>query len=106
MATNMFVTNIPNGTSIQVQRGTAIHLTKQLLSSKKVAEDGSLQLDYLKIGQLAGALGISADEARAICVEITEADLPVEEVIDRYATNATQRKEETFGYMKKALQEL
>lgn len=106
MATNMFVTNIPNGTSIQVMRGTAIHLAKQALSSKTIAEDGSLVLDYLKIWQLAGAIGISREEAREICVEVVEKDLSVEEVIDRYAEKASSGKKDTFAYMKESLSKI
>lgn len=99
----MFVTNIPNGTSIQVMRGTAIHLVKSALNSMTVAEDGSLMLDYLKIWQLSGTLGISREEAREICVEVVEKDLSVEEVIDRYAEKAGVGKRETFELMKGSL---
>lgn len=105
MATNMFVTGIPNGTSLDIQRGTALYLVKSLVKSARTAEDGSYGYDLMRIGQLAGCLGISKDEAEEVCNRVIGGEVE-EELIGRYAADSHSLKEKTSEAISGKLKEL
>ncbi len=101
----MFVTGIPNGTSLDIQRGTALFLVKNLVMSAKLNEAGSYNFDKLRITQLSGCLGIEPEAAKELCIKVINGEIE-EQVIDKYTAQSEKLKEEAVEYIKQKLTEV
>lgn len=103
----MFVKNIPNGSTVYVQRGTGIHLLKLLLSkAKKNQETGELNVDYLRVNQLAEALGITPQEVHGLVNRCYNEDFSPEEVIQQYFEESKANRDKTLEYINSKLAEI
>lgn len=105
MATNMFVTGIPNGTSLDIQRGTALFLVRKLVKSANIDAEGNAAYDMLRINQLSGCLGITPEEAMEICKRVLQGEVE-ETVIDEYSSRVQEIKEETVTAISEKLREI
>lgn len=105
MATNMFVTNIPNGTSLDVQKGTALNLLKLLIGASREDSKGGYIFDIHRIEQLAGCLGIAADEAIQICQRVIKGE-SAEQVVNEIIVERKDIREQTVQMITDRLKEV
>lgn len=105
MATNMFVTHIPNGTSLDVQKGTALNLLRLLIGAVREDSEGGYIFDPHRIDQLAGCLGTAADEAIQICHRIIKGEV-AEQVVNEYIVERKEVREHTVRMIKEKLKEV
>ncbi|HEX3031995.1 MAG TPA: hypothetical protein VHS59_07090 [Bacillota bacterium] len=104
MATNMFVTGIPNGTSLDIQKGTALNLLKLLVNAAEQGDSkGGKTFDLHRIDQLAGCLGIKTEEAIKMCERVQKDEAP-EQVINEHIEEREALKEDTIRSIQEKLQ--
>lgn len=101
----MFVTGIPNGTSLDIQRGTALFLVRSLVKSTKIDAEGNGTYDPMRINQLSGCLGITLEEAKEICKRVLQGEVE-EAVIDEYSSRSQGLKEETTAMISGKLKDI
>ncbi|HEX3031592.1 MAG TPA: hypothetical protein VHS59_05040 [Bacillota bacterium] len=105
MATNMFVTGIPNGTSLDIQKGTALYLLKALKKAVMQDSEGGHSFDSHRVEQLAGCLGISSEEAIHICTRAL-GDETEEGIISEYVLKGEELKDSATSTINQKLREL
>ncbi|MFZ3171914.1 MAG: hypothetical protein WA118_08040 [Carboxydocellales bacterium] len=101
----MFVTNIPNGTSLDIQRGTALYLIKKLVQLAKDKVENIDTYDSMRINQVSGCLGITPEEAKTLCRRVLQGETE-EAVIDEYSSRSLKYKEETVVVINRLLAEV
>ncbi|AVX19328.1 MULTISPECIES: hypothetical protein [Carboxydocella] len=97
MAVNMFVDNIPNGSSLDIRRGTAIHLIKLIIGFAQI-KDNEVVFDRLRIQQLAGAVGCAEEEAIQLCQRAYNGE-KVEEIVDQLMEKVREEKEKMLSFI-------
>jgi len=97
MAVNMFVDNIPNGSSLDIRRGTAVHLIKLIIDFAQI-RDKEVVFDRLRIQQLSGAVGCTEEEATQLCLQAYNGT-KVEEIVDKMMEKVKAEKEKMLAYI-------